>query len=66
MMYEFLDGFQRSSARVRDFRGVSTLVRRKRNYTMGLRDQLIFGDFLREGRQDCGMNVTIVRPREAF
>ena len=43
-MYEFLDRLiSIALPRVRDFRGVSpTRIRRPGNYTLGLRDQLIF------------------------
>ena len=56
-MYEFLDRLiSIALPRVRDFRGVSTKSFDGRgNYTLGLRDQLIFaGDRLREGGQDQG------------
>ena len=56
-MYEFLDRLiSIALPRVRDFRGVSTKSFDGRgNYTLGLRDQLIFaGDRLREGGQAEG------------
>ena len=63
-MYEFLDRLVSIALpRVRDFRGVS---RRKSfdgrgNYTLGLRDQLIFPE-IDYGKADKarGMNITIV------
>lgn len=62
-MYEFLDRLMNVALpRVRDFRGVSTKSFDGRgNYTLGLRDQLIFPeiDYAKVERQK-GMNVTIV------
>src|ERR671939_1688992 len=62
-MYEFFDRLVSIALpRVRDFRGVSTKSFDGRgNYTLGLRDQLIFPeiDFAKVERQK-GMNVTIV------
>jgi len=62
-MYEFLDRLINVAlARVRDFRGVSTKSFDGRgNYTLGLRDQLIFPeiDYSRVEKLK-GMNVTIV------
>lgn len=62
-MYEFLDRLVNIVLpRVRDFRGVSTKSFDGRgNYTLGLRDQLIFPeiDYAKVERQK-GMNVTIV------
>jgi large subunit ribosomal protein L5 len=62
-MYEFLDRFiSVTLPRVRDFRGVSTKSFDGRgNYTIGLRDQLIFPeiDYAKVDKQK-GMNVTIV------
>ncbi len=62
-MYEFLDRLMNVALpRVRDFRGVSTKSFDGRgNYTLGLRDQLIFPeiDYSKVERQK-GMNVTIV------
>jgi large subunit ribosomal protein L5 len=62
-MYEFLDRLINVALpRVRDFRGVSTKSFDGRgNYTMGLRDQLIFPeiDYAKIDKQK-GMNVTIV------
>jgi large subunit ribosomal protein L5 len=62
-MYEFLDRLLNVALpRVRDFRGVSTKSFDGRgNYTMGLRDQLIFPeiDYAKVDKMK-GMNVTIV------
>jgi large subunit ribosomal protein L5 len=62
-MYEFMDRLMNVALpRVRDFRGVSTKSFDGRgNYTLGLRDQLIFPeiDYSKVERQK-GMNVTIV------
>ena len=62
-MYEFLDRLiSVALPRVRDFRGVSTKSFDGRgNYTLGLRDQLIFAeiDYSRVDKLK-GMNVTIV------
>jgi large subunit ribosomal protein L5 len=62
-MYEFLDRLINVALpRVRDFRGVSTKSFDGRgNYTLGLRDQLIFPeiDYSKIEKQK-GMNVTIV------
>ena len=62
-MYEFLDRLMNVALpRVRDFRGVSTKSFDGRgNYTLGLRDQLIFPeiDYAKVDKQK-GMNITIV------
>ncbi len=62
-MYEFFDRLVNIALpRVRDFRGVSTKSFDGRgNYTLGLRDQLIFPeiDYAKVDKQK-GMNVTIV------
>ena len=62
-MYEFLDRFVTIALpRVRDFRGVSSKSFDGRgNYTLGLRDQLIFAeiDYAKVDKMK-GMNVTIV------
>ena len=62
-MYEFLDRLMNIALpRVRDFRGVSTKSFDGRgNYTLGLRDQLIFPeiDYAKVDKMK-GMNVTIV------
>jgi large subunit ribosomal protein L5 len=62
-MYEFLDRLVNVALpRVRDFRGVSTRSFDGRgNYTLGLRDQLIFPE-IDYGKVDKarGMNVTVV------
>jgi large subunit ribosomal protein L5 len=62
-MYEFFDRLvSMVLPRVRDFRGVSTKSFDGRgNYTLGLRDQLIFPeiDYAKVDKQK-GMNVTIV------
>lgn len=62
-MYEFLDRLINIALpRVRDFRGVSTKSFDGRgNYTLGLRDQLIFPEISYEKvDKSKGMNVTIV------
>ncbi len=62
-MYEFLDRLINVAlARVRDFRGVSTKSFDGRgNYTLGLRDQLIFPEIdYSKVEKLKGMNVTIV------
>jgi large subunit ribosomal protein L5 len=62
-MYEFLDRLVNVAlARVRDFRGVSTKSFDGRgNYTLGLRDQLIFPEIdYAKVEKTKGMNVTIV------
>jgi large subunit ribosomal protein L5 len=62
-MYEFLDRLINVALpRVRDFRGVSTKSFDGRgNYTLGLRDQLIFPEISYEKVDKTrGMNVTIV------
>ncbi|MGB9105453.1 MAG: 50S ribosomal protein L5 [Terriglobales bacterium] len=62
-MYEFLDRLINVALpRVRDFRGVSTKSFDGRgNYTLGLRDQLIFPEISYEKvDKSRGMNVTIV------
>ena len=61
-MWEFLDRFINVALpRIRDFRGVSTRLSGRGDYTLGLKDQLIFPeieyDKIDEPR---GMNVTIV------
>ena len=61
-MWEFLDRFINVALpRIRDFRGVSTRLSGNGDYTLGLKDQLIFPeieyDKIDEPR---GMNVTIV------
>jgi large subunit ribosomal protein L5 len=62
-MYEFLDRLMNIALpRVRDFRGVSPKGFDGRgNYTLGLRDQLIFPE-IDYGKVDKsrGMNITIV------
>jgi large subunit ribosomal protein L5 len=63
IMYEFLDRLTSVVLpRVRDFRGVSTKSFDGRgNYTLGLRDQLIFPEIPYEKVDKIrGMNVTIV------
>lgn len=62
-MYEFLDRLiSVALPRVRDFRGVSTKSFDGRgNYTLGLRDQLIFAEIdYSKVEKLKGMNVTIV------
>ena len=66
-MYEFLDRLVNIALpRVRDFRGVSPKAFDGRgNYTLGLRDQLIFPE-VDYGKVDKarGMNITIVTTAE--
>jgi len=62
-MYEFLDRLMNVALpRVRDFRGVSTKSFDGRgNYTLGLRDQLIFPEIdYSKVEKLKGMNITIV------
>jgi large subunit ribosomal protein L5 len=62
-MYEFLDRLLNVALpRVRDFRGVSPRSFDGRgNYTLGLRDQLIFPEIdIGKAEKVSGMNVTIV------
>ena len=61
-MYEFLDRLMNIALpRVRDFRGVSPKGFDGRgNYTLGLKDQLIFLEIDYQGRQGRGMNVSVV------
>lgn len=62
-MYEFMDRLVSVALpRVRDFRGVSTRSFDGRgNYTLGLRDQLIFPEISYEKVDKAkGMNITIV------
>ena len=62
-MYEFLDRLISTALpRVRDFRGVSTKSFDGRgNYTLGLRDQLIFPEIdYSKVEKLKGMNITIV------
>ena len=62
-MYEFLDRLIATALpRVRDFRGVSTKSFDGRgNYTLGLRDQLIFPEIdYSKVEKMKGMNITIV------
>jgi len=63
-MYEFLDRLINVALpRVRDFAGVSTKSFDGRgNYTLGLRDQLIFPeiDYAKVGQAERAVNVTIV------
>ena len=62
-MYEFLDRLiSLALPRVRDFRGVSPKSFDGRgNYTLGLRDQLIFPEIdYSKADKTRGMNVTIV------
>ena len=66
-MYEFLDRvISTALPRVRDFRGVSTKSFDGRgNYTLGLRDQLIFPEIdYSKVEKLKGMNITIVTTAE--
>ncbi len=61
-MWEFLDRFINVSLpRIRDFRGVSTRLSGGGDYTLGLKDQLIFPEIEYDKVDEPrGMNVTIV------
>ncbi len=61
-MWEFLDRFINVALpRIRDFRGVSTRLSGAGDYTMGLKDQLIFPEIEYDKVDEArGMNVTIV------
>ena len=61
-MWEFLDRFINVALpRIRDFRGVSTRLSGNGDYTLGLRDQLIFPEIDYDKVDEArGMNVTIV------
>ena len=62
-MWEFLDRFIRVAIpRIRDFRGLSTrVVRRRGNYSMGVKEQMIFPEINYDMvEQIHGMDITIV------
>ena len=61
-MWEFLDRFINVALpRIRDFRGVSTRLSGMGDYTIGLKDQLIFPEIEYDKVDEHrGMNVTIV------
>jgi large subunit ribosomal protein L5 len=61
-MWEFLDRFLNVALpRLRDFRGVPTRLSGRGDYTLGLRDQLIFPEIdYDKVDEPRGMNVTIV------
>ena len=61
-MWEFLDRFINVALpRIRDFRGVSTRLSGKGDFTLGLKDQLIFPEIEYDKiDEQRGMNVTIV------
>jgi len=61
-MWEFLDRFLNFALpRLRDFRGVSTRLSGNGDFTLGLRDQLIFPEIdYDKVDEPRGMNVTIV------
>ena len=61
-MWEFLDRFINVALpRIRDFRGVSTRLSGAGDYTLGLKDQLIFPEIEYDKVDEPrGMNVTIV------
>jgi large subunit ribosomal protein L5 len=61
-MWEFLDRFINVALpRIRDFRGVSTRLSGQGDYTLGLKDQLIFPEIdYDKVDEPRGMNVTIV------
>lgn len=61
-MWEFLDRFINVALpRIRDFRGVSTRLSGHGDYTLGLKDQLIFPEIEYDKVDEHrGMNITIV------
>jgi large subunit ribosomal protein L5 len=61
-MWEFLDRFINFGLpRLRDFRGVPTRLSGRGDYTLGLRDQLVFPEIDYDKVDEMrGMNVTIV------
>ena len=61
-MWEFLDRFINFALpRLRDFRGVPTRMSGRGDYTLGLRDQVIFPEIDYDKVDEArGMNVTIV------
>ncbi len=61
-MWEFLDRFLNFSLpRLRDFRGVPTRLSGRGDYTLGIKDQLIFPEIDYDKVDEMrGMNVTIV------
>ncbi len=61
-MWEFLDRFINVALpRIRDFRGVPTRLSGQGDYTLGLKDQLIFPEIEYDKVDEArGMNVTIV------
>jgi len=61
-MWEFLDRFINVALpRIRDFRGVPTRLSGRGDYTLGLKDQLIFPEIEYDKVDEArGMNVTIV------
>ena len=61
-MWEFLDRFINVALpRIRDFRGVSTRLSGAGDFTLGLKDQLIFPEIEYDKVDEArGMNVTIV------
>lgn len=61
-MWEFLDRFINITLpRIRDFRGVSTRLSGGGDYTIGLKDQLIFAEIEYDKVDEHrGMNITIV------
>ena len=61
-MWEFLDRFINVALpRIRDFRGVPTRLSGHGDYTLGLKDQLIFPEIEYDKVDEArGMNVTIV------
>ena len=61
-MWEFLDRFINVALpRIRDFRGVPTRLSGRGDYTLGLKDQLIFPEIdYDKVDEPRGMNITIV------
>ena len=61
-MWEFLDRFINVALpRIRDFRGVPTRLSGRGDYTLGLKDQIIFPEIEYDKIDETrGMNVTIV------
>ena len=61
-MYEFLERLIRVSLpRIRDFKGIESKVDGRGNYTLGIREQIIFPEINIESVSKInGMNITIV------
>ena len=61
-MYEFLERLIRVSLpRIRDFKGIESKLDGRGNYTLGIREQIIFPEINIESVSKInGMNITIV------